>query len=265
MEIKKGQRTTDSGQWTKNRLRFFWSVVRCPLSTVLYPLSIVLFCFLSPAEAHEWKEIDRGLFYTQTAQIHVFKIDPEKFRLSVATAGDLRQQSTTVKTLAKKTKAVLAINGGFFSPENKSLGLLMRDGKTINPLHPTPWWGVFYIMDQKPMIVPPYAFRKNSKMEIALQVGPRLVVNGKISKFKPSLARRSGVGIQPEGTVIIAASEKELPMESFAAFLKGLGCMDALNLDGGGSTQLYIDRNGFKLNIEGPSPITNAITVLPRY
>jgi len=102
-------------------------------------------------------------------------------------------------------------------------------------------------------------------MEIALQVGPRLVVHGKTLKFKPSLARRSGIGIRQDGNILVVATEKELTMEEFAKLFLELDCPDALNLDGGGSTQLNVQHNGFKLDIPGPSLITNALTVFPRY
>lgn len=222
----------------------------------------VLMCQI--ALAHGWKKVEKGIAYAKAGNIHVFQIDPKQYRFSVATAPEIGLTNTTAKELAKKSKAILAINGGFFSPEQKSIGLILREGKTINPLHPTQWWSVFYILDQKPAITSLTSFRKDSKMEMALQVGPRLIINGKIPKFKPSLARRSGIGIQRNGNIIIAASEQELPMEFFAALLLELDCIDALNLDGGGSTQLFFHNKRFKLDIPGPSLITNAITVFPR-
>ncbi len=157
------------------------------------------------------------------------------------------------------------INGGFFSPEHKSLGLLVRDGKTINPLHPTSWWAIFQIAKEKPAIIPLRSFKANAETEMALQVGPRLVVNGEIPQFKPSLARRSGVGIRRNGNIIIAVTANdEISMEEFANLFRGLECVDALNLDGGGSSQLYFSLNGFKLEVPGISRIANAITVAPR-
>lgn len=215
--------------------------------------------------AHEWKKIDDGLSYAKIGTTHVFRIDPQLYRFSVATASENGLINTTAQELALRSKAILAINGGFFSLEQKSIGLLMRDGKIINPLHSTHWWAVFYLLDQKPRIVLPYAFRKDPKMEMALQVGPRLLVDGKKLKVKPSLAHRSGIGIKEDGTIFIAATQKEMSMEEFTQLFLELDCENALNLDGGGSTQLYFRHKGFKLDIEGPSLITNAITVFPRY
>lgn len=241
-------------------------VLMCGCAVVLMLKST----FLS-ASPLEWKKIAEGISYTELNQVHVFQIHLKQFRLSVAMAKEFGLQNATVKDLAKKTKAVLAINGSFFSPDNKSLGLLMRDGQILNPLHATPWWAIFYIEDQKPKITPPASFQATRRLEMALQVGPRLVVQGKTTFLKPSLARRSGIGIKKDSTIVIAVTEnKELPIQEFAALFQkkeeegGLDCIDVLNLDGGGSSQLYFNWNGFSLDIPGPSLITNAITVFPR-
>jgi hypothetical protein len=58
---------------------------------------------------------------------------------------------------------------------------------------------------------------------------------------------RSGIGYNANGIVLLVAVEGDNPpiysginLVSFAAFLKSLGCTDAINLDGGGSTSLVI-------------------------
>ncbi len=52
LRTRVGQRTTDNGQWTKNKPKVFLSLVRCPLSTVRILLSIVLlFLVTSPSLA----------------------------------------------------------------------------------------------------------------------------------------------------------------------------------------------------------------------
>lgn len=227
----------------------------------------VLMSLITPLQAKElkWKKIDKGFYYTRLDKIHVFQIDLQRFRLSVATAPEFNQPIATVKELAQNSKAILGINGGFFSPEQKSIGLLMRSGKKLNPLHLTPWWAVFYVLEQKAAIVPPKAFQNDSKIEMALQVGPRLVINNRLAPLKPSLARRSGIGIRSDGKILMAITENvELPIQEFAKLFQQLGCENALNLDGGGSSQLYIHWKGFHLDLPGLSLITNAITVLPR-
>jgi len=265
MEIDKVQSAKCKVQNKSSRLRV--------LSFKLWFYTLIFsFCAWQNVHSYTWKTIDTGLSYTKVESVHVFQIDPKKFRLSVMTAKDLGEKDTTAAMIAKKSKAVLVVNGGFFSPEHKSLGLLMRDGKTINPIHPTSWWAVFQMNNEKASIVTPRYFNSNSNVEMALQVGPRLVVNGAIPKLKPSLARRSGIGIKNNGNLIIAVSDNnQVSMENFAILFQkseakgGLECTDALNLDGGGSSQLYFNWNGFKLDVSGVSRIANAITVAPRH
>ncbi|MDP2599298.1 MAG: phosphodiester glycosidase family protein [Deltaproteobacteria bacterium] len=225
----------------------------------------------SKAKAYEWREVDRGLFYTYTDNIHAFKVDPGLFQLSVFTAKDLNETDATASMLAKKSGAILAVNGGFFSPSHKSLGLLMREGKVLNPTHKTKWWAVFFMKDRKPHIVPPDAFIFQPRIEAALQAGPRLVVDGKMPKLKEAVARRSGIGIRKNGDIVIAVTD-ETPktMEEFAGVFQrseekeGFDCVNALNLDGGRSSQIYFNDSGFKLEVPGLSRIANAITVFPR-
>lgn len=213
----------------------------------------------------DWKKIAKGLHTANLGDVQIIKIDPQRYRLSIATAPELNQTMATAQEFAQKTGAILAINGGFFSPEQKSIGLLLRDGKKLNPIHNTHWWAIFYLSDYKAGIVPPEIFHNDPKMEIAIQVGPRLVVQGLIPKLKPSEARRSGIGIQADGNIIIAVTkESRLAIQEFAKFFQQLDCPDALNLDGGSSTQLYLNWKGFKLDIPGLTPVTNAITIFPR-
>ena len=219
--------------------------------------------------AQEWKAIDTGLAYAQSNGVHLFRIDPKLFKFSVVTAKDLGESDATAPMFTKKAKAILAVNGGFFSPEHKSLGLLMREGKTINPLRTTSWWAIFQVSQSKPSIIPLNQFIPSANIEMALQVGPRLVVDGEVPKLKPSTARRSGIGIcngpASVGQVVIAVTETaELSMDDFADLFKKLGCANALNLDGGGSTQLTFNWKGFKIEVPGPSRVANAIVVTPR-
>ena len=43
----------------------------------------------------------------------------------------------------------------------------------------------------------------------------------------------------------------------------GLGCVDALNLDGGHSTQLYANLPGFSLQVMSATRVADAVLVVP--
>lgn len=233
----------------------------------------LLFFLLAGAEAkaYDWRLIDNGLAYTTFQNIHAFRIDPNLIRFSVVRAKDFRKQVSTAEEMASQTGAILVINGGFFSPEQESLGLLIRNGKILNPMHKTPWWAVFQIYGKRGVITPYHAFNTSRETEMAIQAGPRLLINRSIPQMKFSVARRSGIGIQPDGRIVLVLSEDTgLSLLAFAKLFQkpesegGFGCVDALNLDGGGSSQLYIDWNDFRLNVQGTSYIPNGIALYPR-
>ena len=222
-----------------------------------------------------WKTVGKGLDYTSIRVlpgiIHAFKIDPKQNKFGVVTAKDLGKKSAYVRAIAKKYGALLAINGGFFTPEYDSLGLLINNGKVINPVKNTSWWSIFYIKNNSPKIIHTNSFKNSSSISMAIQSGPRLVVNGAIPKLKSSIAERSAICITPKKDVIIVATQNLLiqPAE-LANYLRksesegGLGCFTALNLDGGSSTQLYAKIGSFDLEVTGMNKVSNAVVVYPK-
>jgi exopolysaccharide biosynthesis protein len=90
----------------------------------------------------------------------------------------------------------------------------------------------------------------------ALGAGPRLLRDGKLAvsglaeRFKPDILQgrpaRSALGVTARGTVVLVLVEAPGPygggatLEELAGLLKSRGAVDALNLDGGGSSTLAI-------------------------
>lgn len=220
----------------------------------------------------EWKVLSPGLEYAtikiSPGVIHAIRIDPALYKMGVVTAKDIGRKQAAVKDMARKKGAIVAINGGFFTPEYESLGLLVSDGKVINPLKQTSWWSIFYLKEKKPYIVHTNNFAMDPSISMAVQSGPRLVISGFIPKLKPSIAERSAVCIAPgKGIILVATENLFLRPDEFAAHLRkggssgGLGCHTALNLDGGSSTQMYARVGSFELNLPGINKVTNAVVV----
>lgn len=88
--------------------------------------------------------------------------------------------------------------------------------------------------------------------------GDILVKNGVVqNKFDSSIGgrnTRSAAGIKADGTLVLYALDKRsgvsngLNLKSVAEYMKSIGCVDAINLDGGGSTTMHV-RNGGSLSI----------------
>ncbi|MBI4126886.1 MAG: phosphodiester glycosidase family protein [Deltaproteobacteria bacterium] len=233
----------------------------------------------SPKPTYVWNQLREGLRYTsfsiavegdQRTTVHAFAIDPHRFRIDVVTAGSSETTGASIATLGARHHALVAINGGFFTPGYRSIGLLVQNGKTINRLHQTSWWSIFTLDGATPSIKRPQDFAVTSTMRMALQAGPRLVVDGRIPRLKGGRTARSAIGITQGGHVVLVATEgagltmRELAERmTWSRWQGGLECDHAMNLDGGGSTQLWAKVGKFNLTLPGFSTITNGIAVFP--
>ena len=231
----------------------------------------------APKVSYNWNLLHDGVVYAkysfpvgeqERTTIHAFQIDPKKIKLDVVLTNKSHPQGMTAKEFAKTNKAALVINGGFFTEEHKSIGLLIQNGKKINPIHRTSWWSIFGLKNGKPFIVRPKGFRALPEISMAVQVGPRLVINDSIPKLKPSLAARSAVGITRNNKVVLVITEgSPISMLEIARRMKnsrfkgGLECVNAMALDGGSSAQLYAKIGKFERSVPGPSTVPNGIAV----
>ncbi len=198
--------------------------------------------------------------------IHLFRLDPSILRLGIGTAKQFGLANIDAKTAAQRSNAVLFINGGFFTPEYASLGLLVQNGRELNRLKWTSWWHVFQVKAGSPQIISKQEFSLTPDVEMAIEAGPRALTNGNVpTGLKASIAERSVVGIDKDGRIIIAATEGlPISIAGLAAYLKAEGCVNALNLDGGSSTQIYAKIKRFELNRGGFGMVANGIGVFGR-
>ncbi len=222
--------------------------------------------------AKSWQVIEPGVAYldlryqslSQWSHIHAFRVDLQKMQLSVLMAKDLPVHYASAQAFRQHGKGLIAINGGFFNPNKTPLGLRISDKQILNPLKRISWWGVFFIKNQHAFITTPFEFHAKKNIEFAIQSGPRLLVAGQIPTLRPGYANRSALGIDAKGSVIIVVTENlPIPTTDFAQILKAppFNCTDALNLDGGSSSQLYAIMPNFKLDVPGFSQVSDAIVV----
>ncbi|MDD4690330.1 MAG: phosphodiester glycosidase family protein, partial [Eubacteriales bacterium] len=87
--------------------------------------------------------------------------------------------------------------------------------------------------------------RWNNAKYILGATGGRIIADGKITDVDQSAAPRSAVGITSSGKLIFYAIDGRLTghsygarLQTLASRLKELGCINAINLDGGGSTSI---------------------------
>lgn len=228
-------------------------------------LAVLVFGFLQwraqgrPA----WTRIAPGLemrtLHVSTAHtVRVIALRTSPARVHIATGDHLAADGWR-----QRESALVAVNGGFFDADGHSLGLRVAHGRRVNRAHHTKW-GVFLVRSGAAQIVPTSEFHMQPQIREAVQCGPRLVINGRTTTLKPQWASRTGIGIQRDGRVILACSAGELSFQEWAdlwAARDGLNCRDALNLDGGSSTQLSLKTRTTSLQILGGRLVPDAVVV----
>lgn len=235
-------------------------------------LFIYLVVFASGVSAAtQWQKVAPGIDYTSIANptlhsfgfIHCFKINLKNNVIQSAFAKDDLFPAETVKWLAKRNNALIAVNGGFFTSSWNPIGLRIQNFQQRNPLQPTSWWPIFYLKKNTPYIVDEKNYQKDSAISFAIQGGPRLLRNGLIPSLKPGKAERTALGITPQNEVIIAATENwPLSTEQLAhVFKEKLNCPQAMNLDGGSSTQMYANVGKVHIDVASLALITDIVYI----
>ncbi len=211
-----------------------------------------------------------GAAYEALSKLRVLRIDLEKFQVRILDSRNFGTDRMEVKDFVKRAHALAAVNGGFFLPNYQPLGLLIVDGQEVNPLRKADW-GIFMIQDNIPRIIHTSQFQKEKNISQALQVGPRLVVDGKGKTMKKQIARRTALGITYKKQIILVNTEKtDAYTQDLARIFSlpesqgGLECRDALSLDGGPSAQMYVEYGFFKIDNPGGLPVPNAIGVFKK-
>ena len=240
---------------------------------------IILILFVpsyANATALSWKQVSPGLEYTVifpfpndiNKKIHAFRIDLNHYKFSLLLAKNQHQKAIFVTQAAMNADILIALNGGFFTPNFEPLGLRISAGKVFSPLKNINWWGIFIVEGKVAEILSRQSFRYSPRMDVALQAGPRLIINGTIPKLKDGLAQRSAVGITQNGKVILVVTQNlSLSTVTLATMMKnpetqgGLACYNALNLDGGSSSQLYAHIGSFHLDIPSIRPVAELLVV----
>lgn len=97
------------------------------------------------------------------------------------------------------------------------------------------------------------------------------MVDGKLPKLRPGVANRSALGILRDGQILIIATQNlYLSTTELANILRrsaaeeGLECWQAINLDGGSSTQLYAKVKDFELSLPSFMPVADVVVVMPK-
>jgi uncharacterized protein YigE (DUF2233 family) len=257
-----------------------WTVKQVSFGSIL-----IISLFLITGAGHSlddfpWQKIDEGFEfkeariegqpYQSLIKLKILRVGMEQFQVRVLDSRAYGTDRMEIRVLAKKAQALAAINGGFFTPEYRPLGLLIVDGKEVNPLRKADW-GVFLIQENRPRIIHTDEFQSIRNISQAMQVGPRLVVNGRELRMKRQIARRSALGVtMKDRLILLSTDDTDVYAQDLARIFYlpesqgGLECRDAMVMDGGPSAQMYAEYKDLKIDITGGWKVPNGIGVFKK-
>lgn len=223
-----------------------------------------------------WYEGHFDTLFGSRQSVNFLKIDLHDTTTKIAFSG-LSDGLKLTSDFAKEQNALAAINATFFDMENGgSVTYLKIDGEVINRttlldergLNHERANGAFILDGGQFSIIKGDGTGKKWDEDIAasdvLVCGPVLVISGETvdlgkNAFNDNRHPRSAVGIIADQHLILLtvdgrnARAHGVSLHELAFLLKVLGVSDALNLDGGGSTTLYIRGEGESGVVNYPS------------
>jgi hypothetical protein len=162
-----------------------------------------------------------------------------------------------LESFASDPDVKVAVNGGFYEPDESPSGWLVSEGVSLAPANRRGGSGSFVVRDGRAEIAPVSPTLPVSVPEFALQCGPRLVEPGGALGIRADDGKRAArtVLCLREGgyelDIVLAWTrngDRDGPtLLQMARWLMGgllpsdpSGCEAALNLDGGPSTGIYL-------------------------
>jgi uncharacterized protein YigE (DUF2233 family) len=202
--------------------------------------------------------------------VRAWSFDLAKYALSIEDA----EMTTRIDTVLARTGADLVVNGGFFDPDGKPVGLAISGGAALSKLGKALSGGVLASDGTRATLFAAEGFTLPEGSRFALQCRPRLVVDGQANvksddgkrAERTALCTREG-GRVVEVIVVRGSDDGESAGPSLHALSRHLadaGCESALNLDGGPSTGVAW-REGERTQLLAPQKgIRHVVAFIPR-
>lgn len=255
------------------------------LLTLLLIASFLTFTSTSQAGVDVWTNttVSPGVTLKSKTYTSLFnsKQNVNVLEINLATSGlevkPIYSSSSCQKTstLAANAGAVAAINGGFFGNcQTVSMVKINNSVLATNPGY-KPARSTFGISSTNaPLIAQISSTNSWSAAKHALGGGPNLLTNGAVNVttsqegFDPSFesrAPRTAVGFTSSNTLMLVTVDGRnvggaagMTLNELATYMTYLGCSQAMNLDGGGSTTMWTSGSGI---VNNPSDGTERTVV----
>ena len=208
---------------------------------------------LSESASSEEATVDLALFSVKSATVRVI---------------DNPRGEDDLATVARRVRGVAGVNGSYFDPQNKPVGLLISDGKLIAPFRKARLLSGVLVVNKtriELMRTGEYSSRKN--VAAAVQCGPFLVEGGRatagLNNTRP--ARRTFVlTMAPERAAIGFCSTVTLAQLGDILAIPELKTQRALNLDGGSSSAFWFAGERGLFSISEQKTVRDFVIVTPK-
>lgn len=240
---------------------------------------------LSVTDRGSWKLIQKGAEFRkvtlersepyQVIELKLLRFDTRWVVPRIVRSLQYRLKVADVRTLAEKSGAIAMINGNYFDEKGRPLGFLKAASEEINARisKSSLFTGIFAVKDLQPFIVHRDHFAPQQADE-GMQAGPLLLTKGSalaVTRGAGRQSRRSLIGIDREQKLIVAVTNSlfgglnwvEL-QELFSSEQWEVQTLDLLNLDGGGSAQLYVRGDQLEELVAGATEVPVAIGFFPK-
>jgi exopolysaccharide biosynthesis protein len=206
-----------------------------------------------------WFSTHSAIFDTLVQNVNILYIDTKKRKITVLHNPD---SNKTVPSHMKYSDAIAGVNAGFFNiKEGGSVTYLRVDGLIADTDTAKKWKrnlnmnGAFITDKSGSIIIDPAKpnswYDTMTQYDDILVTGCLLVDEGSIQKMPETslvITRhpRTCAGMAGKHKLLLVTVDGRtdqsagLSLPELAAFMKHLGCRDAVNLDGGGSTTMWI-------------------------
>lgn len=239
---------------------------------------------------------DEGALFCSAQHLFLIEIPPQSER-RLAFVCDT--QLTTVNEFARRASAHAAVNGSFFDMEKGNPVCYLRiAGRQWGENTPSATDSVnrkYYqyasltLQDGHPSLRMPDSNRlweETLADSNIMTAGPMLLRDGRPvpqrddRTFVTHRHNRTALGLRPDGTTVILVVDgrfkdraEGLSLPELERVMRWLGCRDAINLDGGGSSTMYIQgkphdgvvnypSDNKRHDHEGLRPVSNALLIL---
>jgi exopolysaccharide biosynthesis protein len=212
---------------------------------------------LTDSETDERATLDLALLSTKSATLRV--IDNP--------AGE-----DNLAAVMRRENCLAGVNGGYFDPEDKPVGLLISDGKVIAPLRKARLLsGVMIVSNGRIQLLRVAEYSSKRRATAALQCGPFLVDRGQpvpgLNDTRP--ARRTFIVTGGSDRAAIGScSDMTLAQLGKILVTPGgapdLNVQRALNLDGGSSSAFWFAGQRGPFSISEQKTVRDFVAVVPK-